>query len=72
MIKQLRFSFIFVLVGYYATAQSILGIDVSGSQGTINWTQVKAAGYVFAWAKATEGITFTDASYSTNAVNGRC
>lgn len=70
MIKQLRFSFIFVLVGYYATAQSILGIDVSGSQGTINWTQVKAAGYVFAWAKATEGITFTDASYSTNAVNG--
>lgn len=70
MIKQLRFSFIFVLVGYYASAQSVLGIDVSGSQGTINWTQVKAGGYVFAWAKATEGITFTDASYSTNAVNG--
>lgn len=70
MIKQLRISFIFVLVGFYATAQSVLGIDISGSQGPINWTQVKAAGYVFAWAKATEGITFTDASYSTNAVNG--
>ena len=70
MIKQLRISFLFVLVGFYATAQSVLGIDVSGSQGPINWTQVKAAGYVFAWAKATEGITFTDASYATNAVNG--
>ena len=70
MIKKIRFLFIFVFVGYFVTAQSILGIDVSGSQGTINWTQVKAGGYVFAWAKATEGITFTDASYSTNAVNG--
>src|SRR5246127_306961 len=46
---------------------TILGIDVSSYQGTINWTQVKAAGYTFAWAKATEGTTITDSKYSSNA-----
>jgi len=49
---------------------TILGIDVSSYQGTINWTQVKAAGYTFAWAKATEGTTITDSKYSSNATNG--
>ena len=47
-----------------------IGIDVSNYQGTINWTQVKANGVTFAWAKATEGTTFTDAEYANNAVNG--
>lgn len=50
-------------------AQSILGIDVSSYQGTINWTQVKNAGYTFAWAKATEGLTTTDSQFSNNATN---
>lgn len=36
------------------------GIDVSHYQGTINWQQVKAAGIVFAFIKATEGTTFVD------------
>jgi lysozyme len=31
------------------------GVDVSSYQGTINWTQAKAAGIDFAYAKATEG-----------------
>jgi len=48
----------------------ILGVDVSSYQGTINWAQVKAAGYTFAWAKATEGLTVNDAQYSNNATNG--
>jgi lysozyme len=46
------------------------GVDVSSYQGTINWAQVKAAGATFAWAKATEGLSITDADYHNNAVNG--
>src|SRR5437773_6395652 len=43
-----------------------LGIDVSGYQPTVNWTNVKNAGYTFAWTKATEGFTFNDSSYSNH------
>src|ERR1035437_8014738 len=70
MIKKLLFVSVFVCSGFYTQAQTILGIDVSSYQSTVNWTQVKAAGYTFAWAKATEGLTVTDAQYSNNAVNG--
>ncbi|MGZ3919552.1 MAG: GH25 family lysozyme [Bacteroidia bacterium] len=48
----------------------VLGVDVYSGQGTINWVQAKAAGYTFAWAKATEGVGYTDSKYLTNAVNG--
>jgi GH25 family lysozyme M1 (1,4-beta-N-acetylmuramidase) len=53
-----------------SSAQTVLGIDVSTYQGTINWTQVKAAGYTFSWAKATEGLTVKDGQYINNATNG--
>src|SRR3954468_69457 len=43
-----------------------LGIDVSHWQGQIGWLQVGAAGYDFAFAKATEGTTYTDPTYGTN------
>ena len=59
-----------VTLVFKTQAQSIVGIDVSSYQGTINWTQVKAAGVTFAWAKATEGLTVTDAQYLNNATNG--
>ncbi len=42
------------------------GIDVSHYQGVINWTGVKAAGIIFAYAKATEGVTYTDPQFSNN------
>lgn len=42
------------------------GIDVSHYSGTIDWTQVKAAGIDFAFAKATEGTTFVDPTFATN------
>ena len=49
----------------------ILGIDVSSYQGTITWSQVKnTSGKLFAWAKATEGINFTDATFANNMTNG--
>lgn len=52
-------------------AQTLLGIDVSGNaNGTITWSQVKVAGKEYAWAKATEGLTFNDARFVTNMTNG--
>ncbi|HEV7230786.1 MAG TPA: GH25 family lysozyme [Bacteroidia bacterium] len=51
-------------------SSSILGLDVSHYQGTVNWTQVKGAGKTFAWAKSTEGINITDANFAGNATNG--
>lgn len=42
------------------------GIDVSNWQGLINFSKVKAAGKRFVIAKATEGNTWTDASYARN------
>jgi lysozyme len=43
-----------------------LGLDVSRYQGTINWNSVKAAGYSFAFAKASEGTTIVDSTFATN------
>ena len=45
----------------------IPGIDISVDQGDVDFGQVKASGLV-AWvhAKATEGITYTDALYAQN------
>ncbi|HEY4797502.1 MAG TPA: GH25 family lysozyme, partial [Bacteroidia bacterium] len=48
----------------------ILGVDVSSYEGAINWNNVKAAGYKFAFAKATEGVTITDSYFVQNEVNG--
>lgn len=50
--------------------QQILGVDVYSGQGAINWVQVKNAGYTFAYAKATEGVGYTDSQYLNYAVNG--
>ena len=42
------------------------GIDVSNYQGNVNWVSVKNAGYSFAFAKATEGTTYTDPYFAHN------
>ncbi len=49
---------------------SIMGVDVSHYDGTITWSSVKSTGVSFAWAKASEGTTITDATYAANMVNG--
>src|SRR5262245_14798327 len=58
-------------VGGHVTAPEVAaahlpGIDVSNHQGTVNWTAVKNSGITFAFAKATEGTTFTDAFINQN------
>jgi GH25 family lysozyme M1 (1,4-beta-N-acetylmuramidase) len=48
-----------------ATARA-KGLDVSNNNGTVKWGAVASAGYRFAFGKATEGTTYTDATYQTN------
>jgi len=63
-------SLVFSLVISIGFCQDILGIDVSNWQGNIDWEQVKADGYTFAWAKSTEGMTYTDPMFFNNMENG--
>ena len=61
-----------------ALATRPLGIDVSSYQGSaqtppthITWSSVKGARITFAWAKATEGLTYVDADFVYNVTNAR-
>jgi lysozyme len=44
----------------------LAGLDVSHHQGEINWSAVAAAGYRFAFVKATEGTSSVDPVHSRN------
>ncbi|HEX5472528.1 MAG TPA: GH25 family lysozyme, partial [Lacipirellulaceae bacterium] len=57
-----------VLDPQVALAARSRGIDVSNNNGSINWTSVRNSGIDFAWAKATEGTSFTDSYF--NGSNG--
>jgi GH25 family lysozyme M1 (1,4-beta-N-acetylmuramidase) len=46
------------------------GIDVSNNNGFVYWPSVAGAGYEFAWAKASEGVTFKDSFLSGNLRQG--
>ena len=75
MKKQVLF-LLLVAFCFGGNAQTILGLDVSHYDsdppiGPENWSQVKAAGKRFAWAKATEGITYTDSTFVRNEVDGQ-
>ena len=42
------------------------GIDVSDWQGAVDWGAVRVAGYSFAFAKASEGASWTGKTFATN------
>ena len=50
--------------------QNVHGIDVSHWQGNINWNDVASDGQVYAWAKASEGMTYQDPQFMANMSNG--
>jgi GH25 family lysozyme M1 (1,4-beta-N-acetylmuramidase) len=58
-----------------ATAGLVKGIDVSSHQHTdgdaINWAKVAAAGYKFAFIKATEGSYYVNPFYASDAAAAR-
>jgi lysozyme len=45
---------------------SAQGIDVSHYQGAVGWAEVRQAGIEFAFAKATDGLTWTDPQFAVN------
>ncbi len=54
-----------------AQANNLFGIDVSHYQGSINWSSVHSCGANYAFAKATEGTTYTDPNFSSYMSNGK-
>ena len=61
----------FVVIPDTSASKVVLGIDVSNKQGIIDWNQVKAKGISFAYAKATGGTDWVDASFQNNMINGK-
>jgi len=69
--KKILLSIVVLFIFHYnSNAQTITGVDVSSYQGVITWSSVKSAGYTYAIAKATEGVTIQDADFVNNEVNG--
>lgn len=54
-----------------AQANNLFGIDVSHYQGTITWSSVHNCGAKYAFAKASEGTSYTDPKFSSNMNNGK-
>jgi len=48
-----------------AAAVPVQGLDVSAHQTSINWIKVRSTGAQFAYVKATEGITITNARFAS-------
>jgi lysozyme len=44
----------------------VRGVDVSHHNGRLAWDRIRAAGYRFAYLKATEGATFRDSTFAQN------
>ncbi len=49
----------------------VLGVDVSGWQGQMDWLKAARAGAWFAFIKASEGVGGTDSTFATNWANSR-
>ena len=61
------FPLLFILFLVFGTletfAQRFIGTDVSGHQVNVNWPNVKNAGVLFAWTKATESTNFVSSEF---------
>jgi GH25 family lysozyme M1 (1,4-beta-N-acetylmuramidase) len=60
---QLASIFGLLVLAFAARAQRPLGTDVSGYQPNVDWVATKNGGVTFAWAKATEGASFTNSVF---------
>lgn len=54
-----------------AAVSFLPGIDVSSYEKTIDWKKAAASGVVFAYIKATEGVTIQDAYFASNRANAK-
>lgn len=72
LVAYVLFSHGYVRFVYPARAEfPVRGVDVSHHQGRMDWARIRAAGYEFAWIKATEGETFRDSAYLRNRDEAR-
>ena len=62
--------FITLFFNQSVLSQFVSGIDVSNWQGNVDWEEVKDDGQVYAWSKATEGMTYQDPQFINNMTNG--
>jgi GH25 family lysozyme M1 (1,4-beta-N-acetylmuramidase) len=53
------------------TTNGLLGIDVSSIQGGINWASVRGCGVQWAFAKASEGVSYKDPNFARNMSGGK-
>lgn len=44
----------------------VRGVDVSHHNGPVDWPRIRAAGYTFAYLKASEGATWRDSTFARN------
>jgi lysozyme len=44
----------------------VRGVDVSHHNGRVDWPQIRASGYAFAYLKASEGATWRDSTFVRN------
>ena len=44
----------------------VRGVDVSHHNGRVDWPRIRAAGYSFAYLKASEGVTLRDSTFARN------
>jgi lysozyme len=70
-INLLKKLFLLILIPLTITARNSAtkkhhGIDVSHHSGSVDWTKVKAGGYMFAFAKATEGMDDKDPMFDSH------
>jgi GH25 family lysozyme M1 (1,4-beta-N-acetylmuramidase) len=54
-----------------SSGASALGIAVSSFNGSINWSSVHSCGFVFGFAKSSEGVSFTDPNFQSNMTHGK-
>jgi hypothetical protein len=58
--------------GFVPGPSVVRGVDVSSFSGTVDWTQVKAAGYAFGIARLGGGATFIDPQFDHNWAGVLC
>lgn len=51
---------------YTPHGEYVLGVDISHHSGDVDWARVKAAGYQFAYVKASEGVDNPDARFAAH------
>jgi GH25 family lysozyme M1 (1,4-beta-N-acetylmuramidase) len=71
-VQVLVFSALCSLLSVAQAGAAVLGVDVSGYDGTVDWNQVRnVGGKAFAFIHSTSGVNTTDKNFAVNAAAAR-